>query len=207
MARFPVYIVRHGESESNADPEIGSWVNPGLTGKGVKQVTALAERLENELDQPVLLVTSDMKRAVETAKIIGDKLSVSPSLDAGLREYDYGFSPEVSKEEADKLRVEPSGKPVYWQPYPNGETVRGIFRRAGETMTRLLEAQDKTMIIISHSFIIDKILTWWIGYPEEELPTRIFFTRNASLTKLGYTPSGERGLLYVNETSHLVEID
>ncbi len=67
----------------------------------------------------------------------------------------------------------------------------------------MVENQKEVLVVVSHSYIIDKILNWWIGFPEEELKSLIYYTANASISRLGYTPHGEHGLLCVNDTSHL----
>lgn len=83
----PILIVRHGQAENNVNEEISGWSDPSLTEIGVKQSDVVAERLFREISrQDVVLYTSPLKRAYETAEIIGKLLNVSPVVDEGLVE-------------------------------------------------------------------------------------------------------------------------
>ena len=90
--RAPVYLVRHGQSEWNVlRLTQGQTMHPPLTATGRLQAAAAADSLALELaGRPVRLLTSDLTRAVETARIIGERLGVEPALDARLREQHLG---------------------------------------------------------------------------------------------------------------------
>jgi probable phosphoglycerate mutase len=80
-------LVRHGQSEWNA---LGRWqghADPPLTDLGRRQARHAAQRLA-PLER---IVSSDLRRAAETADIIGDEWSVdAPARVAALRERDAG---------------------------------------------------------------------------------------------------------------------
>jgi broad specificity phosphatase PhoE len=70
MARL--YLVRHGEPS-------GTWADsadPGLTERGREQAQAAADRLR--LLQPKQIVTSPLRRAVETAMPLSSAMSLPP---------------------------------------------------------------------------------------------------------------------------------
>lgn len=46
---MPIILIRHGEAESNVNPEIGSWPDPSLTEKGRELVSALVMRLKETI--------------------------------------------------------------------------------------------------------------------------------------------------------------
>ena len=76
---MPIILVRHGESESNVGKLMGGWTDTPLTELGLKQAEATARRLKTELrGQPCIIVSSDLKRAMQTAKVIGSALGVEP---------------------------------------------------------------------------------------------------------------------------------
>jgi probable phosphoglycerate mutase len=82
-------IVRHGESEANVLRIFSNrgWVH-GLTDAGRRQAQALAGDLAGE---PVsALYASPLRRAAETAQILGDALEIGYELTDALREYDCG---------------------------------------------------------------------------------------------------------------------
>lgn len=204
LERKPILIIRHGEAISNKDPQLGPWMNTGLSELGTKQVEALALRLSNEYtNTPVSIVSSDLNRAYESAEILGEWLGVKPVVNKGIRQFNFGFGSEVSVEESERMKRKTTGRIIDWRPYSTSESVRELYNRVGNTMTELVENQKDFLIVVSHSYIIDKILNWWIGYPEEELKSLIFYTANASISRLGYYREDEHGLLCVNGTTHL----
>ncbi len=91
LYNFPmrVYFVRHGESEANVLEVIANrgW-RDGLTEKGRRQAYELATRLQEEVITEIYC--SPLKRAVETANIVGTKLGLPVTVTDGLREFDCG---------------------------------------------------------------------------------------------------------------------
>ena len=74
-----LYIVRHGETEYNARGICqGQKLNIGLTEDGRRQAKAAAAKLENS--NAGALYTSPLRRAYETAQIIGHHLHLRACL-------------------------------------------------------------------------------------------------------------------------------
>lgn len=71
-----VYFIRHGESKSNFDNiHAGSEVDTGLTECGIEQAIKTGEYLAS-LDKNInYIYSSPMKRAIETAEHIRDKIN------------------------------------------------------------------------------------------------------------------------------------
>jgi len=82
-----VLLVRHGQSEWNADGRWQGQADPPLTDLGRHQALHAAKNL-GVVDA---IVASDLQRATETAVIIANELGVGPLvLEPGLRERDAG---------------------------------------------------------------------------------------------------------------------
>ena len=79
MMQKRLYIVRHGETEYNAKGICqGQKLDVGLTDTGRQQAKIAAAKLENF---PVgAIYTSPMRRAFETAQIIGHHLHLKPQI-------------------------------------------------------------------------------------------------------------------------------
>jgi len=99
-----LYFVRHGESEANVLRVISNrgWVHP-LTEKGRQQAHDLAEKLRDA--GIVKIYTSPMRRAVQTAEILGQILGVEFEITDALREFDCGIAEGRADEEAWKLHA------------------------------------------------------------------------------------------------------
>jgi broad specificity phosphatase PhoE len=201
---MPIILIRHGEAENNVNPEIGSWHNPSLTETGRKQATALGLRLEKSLrDTDCTLYTSHKKRAVETAEILSRYLSVTPIGETELEEYRHGLDPETSMSEARTYWGEPCTPVKHWRPYRTGESVEEIFERASKVIEKINGPDDKLVLVVSHSWLIDKMISYWIGFKIDYLPPSIFQTTNSSITVLSHNRHGDRVLERMNDTSHL----
>ncbi len=81
-------LIRHGRSTWNAVKRIQGQADPPLDDLGREQARLLAERLRET--PPVALYTSPLRRAQETAEIIGDALGLPVTPDERLKEYDVG---------------------------------------------------------------------------------------------------------------------
>src|SRR5690606_25454710 len=83
-----IWLIRHAESAWNA---MGLWqghADPGLSARGIAQAEALARELAGSGIEAI--VASDLRRARETARILGAALGLEPAIDARLRERDLG---------------------------------------------------------------------------------------------------------------------
>src|SRR4051812_42359228 len=82
------WLVRHGETADNAARIFQGQGGRGLNAHGRAQAARLAERLRRS--PPQAIVASDLERATETARIVGEACSIPVELDADLREVDLG---------------------------------------------------------------------------------------------------------------------
>ncbi len=83
-------FARHGESEANLRRTIANRADgPGLTAAGREQVARLAAALG---DVPIgRVVASPLRRAVESAELLGSALGVEVDVSEALREFDCGI--------------------------------------------------------------------------------------------------------------------
>lgn len=81
-------LVRHGETPGNREGRYQTHDTP-LSSEGRLQAVVLAERLAAEPPFDALY-TSDLRRAMETAEILGARLGLTPVCRTGLRELDVG---------------------------------------------------------------------------------------------------------------------
>ena len=83
-----LYMVRHGQTDWNLEHKIQGTYDIGLNAAGRAQVALTAEKLKRfNLGK---IVSSDLRRAVQTAEIMGNMLNITVEYDARLREYNFG---------------------------------------------------------------------------------------------------------------------
>jgi len=83
------YFLRHGESVNNKKDLVNGWTDCSLTDTGREQARIAAGILKKE---PIArIVTSDLKRAVETAEIVASELNFPVEKYPELRERNWGI--------------------------------------------------------------------------------------------------------------------
>jgi broad specificity phosphatase PhoE len=114
-------LVRHGETDWNADGRLQGHTDRPLTDFGRRQARQLAEELsEQELEA---IYSSDLARARETAEVVGERLELPVVLDPDLREKNWGTWEGLTAVERD--RVEFAGESTQ----EHQERILGALRR------------------------------------------------------------------------------
>jgi len=99
-----IFLVRHGEAEDDLDDSYGGAADHKLTPKGESQARELAEELRAESIEKIY--TSPQRRALTTATIIANELSISDAVCVveDLRERNsYGVLSGIPKNKAAEL--------------------------------------------------------------------------------------------------------
>jgi broad specificity phosphatase PhoE len=94
-------LVRHGETDWNADGLLQGHTDRPLSDFGRRQARQLAEELEGEPFDAIY--ASDLARARETAEIAGERLGLPIVLDPDLREKDWGSWEGLTAVERDRV--------------------------------------------------------------------------------------------------------
>jgi broad specificity phosphatase PhoE len=182
----------------------GGWTDTGLTDLGRRQAACLAARLKQELEgTSVRLVCSDLKRALQTAEVIGREIGVIPQLIPEIREFNNGIAAGMLREEADKIRRELTEPFIDWQPYPEAETWRQFYWRVAGCMGRLIEDQGSLLLVVTHGGTLVNIVAWWLRLDDEMLSKVSFNAHPTSISVLGVNQWGEHVLERLNDTAHL----
>jgi probable phosphoglycerate mutase len=92
-------VVRHGETDWNAQLRFQGHADPSLNALGREQARGLADELAGAHVQAVY--SSDLARARETAEIVGERLGVPVVPRAELREIDVGEWQGLTRGEID----------------------------------------------------------------------------------------------------------
>lgn len=95
-------FVRHGNTEWNTLGKIQGQTDIPLSGLGVSQAQALAQRLYIDQEQWDAIISSDLQRAHETARIIAGKLDI-PHLDSDIRLRERYFGDIEGTTESERL--------------------------------------------------------------------------------------------------------
>jgi 2,3-bisphosphoglycerate-dependent phosphoglycerate mutase len=94
-------LVRHGETDWNADGRLQGHTDRPLSDFGRRQARQLAEELAAESLEAIY--ASDLARARETAEIVGERLGLPVVLEPDLREKDWGTWEGLTAVERDRV--------------------------------------------------------------------------------------------------------
>jgi len=198
----PLILIRHGQAEHQVKEITGGWSDTGLTGHGKEQAAWLSRRLREDLDgRPLSLGSSSLKRARQTAEIIGAALGLPVEIHPELADLNNGIAAGKSHTEAKALALPLSRPWVDWRPYPEAETWREFYARIASFMERFTAQQSGPAILVTHFANIDLMVSWWLRLPVESATH--FEIGLASLTVLTISKYGERAVERLNDTAHL----
>jgi probable phosphoglycerate mutase len=204
MKDTTLFLIRHGETVSNVN---GVWQggqgDDPLNERGWAQSLAVATYLAQYL--PIgALYTSDLRRAVETAEIIGKRLKLPVQMHAGLREYNFGAlegsttAEVIAKWQAllDRWRTDPSVRP------PGGESAIDFAMRVGGALQEIIaHHQAERVAVVAHGGSLSVGLAVLLGELDK---WRAYQMSNCGVTIVTMSPSPT--ITTFDETFHLVDI-
>jgi uncharacterized phosphatase len=134
-------LVRHGETDWNAELRVQGHADPPLNARGREQARALVESLRGEHIDAIY--SSDLARARETAEIVGAALSLEVYLDSGLREFDTGNWTGLTR---DEIRARFGADHRH-----DGETREQLIARVRAALERIRDAHPgERVLVVSH---------------------------------------------------------
>ncbi|WP_433431273.1 bifunctional RNase H/acid phosphatase [Nonomuraea sp. CA-141351] len=197
-------LLRHGETELSVERRFSGLGDAELTPSGLAQAAAAAERLSREPYRLDVIITSPLKRAMQTAEAVAQRTGLDVEVDEDLRELDFGeweghtFT-EVQRRWPAELAAwlaDPEIAP------PGGESFASTARRVQAAGERLVERYEgKTVLAVSHVTPIKMLLRLALMAPLESL-YRMHLDL-ACLSLIEYYADGPAVVKSFNDTSHL----
>lgn len=148
-----IYLIRHGETTGDIENRYGGDYDDHLTDKGKEQARELANKLDGKDIE--MIYHSPRIRAVETAKILGNKLGVRLKAVDDVRERNnYGVLTGMVKSEAKKKypkEIEKLEKIQLYHKVKGSEDYEHFKKRVINAFNEIIEDDKyKTVAIISH---------------------------------------------------------
>lgn len=134
----------HATSTDNEAGVASGFADVPLSPLGLQQAQRRASDYAHE--QVAAAFASDLQRAAVTAQIAFAGRDIPLTLDARLRECDYGDWTQFPKEKIDEAFPQ-----RLTEPFPNGESVQDVVKRVGAFLRDALRDYDgQTIAIITH---------------------------------------------------------
>ena len=151
-----IYLMRHGETEWNAQHRLQGRQNTDLTAAGKQQAVAYGERLNREplSHSKARIISSPLKRALDTATIVAGALGVPTGrieIEPRIIEIDMGrwdglTWDEVQRDDGEAYAHRRTDR---WNvPVPGGESFSDVASRVGQWLSEV--EKNQTIIAVSH---------------------------------------------------------
>lgn len=143
-------LVRHGETDWNADGRLQGQTDRPLSDFGRAQARQLADELEPE--RFAAIYSSDLSRARETADAVGERLELPVVLDPDLRERDWGTWEGLTAVERDRVEFV-------------GESTEAHQERILRALRRISERHpgDGQVLVVTHGGSMRRVQTAALG--------------------------------------------
>ena len=184
-----VYLVRHGETQWNAERRIQGQSDSPLTAKGEQQAWQVAERARTL--GITHIISSDLGRTQQTARIIAEACGCDIILDPRLRELDMGV---LEKRHVDTLTEQEEG----WRRtlvngtedgrIPEGESMQELSVRVQAALADCLKLPEGSRpLLVSHGIALGCLVSTILGLPA--FAERRLRLRNCSISRIDYQES------------------
>jgi broad specificity phosphatase PhoE len=189
MSQHELLLARHGETEWSASGRHTSRTDLPLTADGRRMAQRLAPRLSER--RFALVLTSPLRRAVETCKLAG--LEEQAQVQEELGEWDYGDYEGLTTAQIHRRRP---GWSLWRDGCPNGETSADVGARADRVIGEV-RAADGDAVAFGHGHMLRVLAARWLGLPPED--GALFALGTGTLSTLGY----EHGTAVIRSWSEL----
>ena len=196
-----VYLVRHGETQWNAERRIQGQSDSPLTAKGEQQAMQVATRAK-ELGI-THIISSDLGRTRRTAEIIAQACGCDILLDPRLRELNMGVLEtrnidSLTQEEENWRRQLVNGTKD--GRIPQGESMLELSERMHSALASCLELpQGSRPLLVSHGIALGCLVSTILGLPA--WAERRLRLRNCSISRVDYQESQWLASGWVVETA------
>ena len=199
-----ICLVRHGETEWNAERRIQGQIDIGLNAAGLRQAEAAGRWLKAAGISA--LYASDLKRAWATGQAIGQAVGVQPVPVPELRERRYGIIEGFTYAEAESRY--PDGYAAFEgrnadYAFEHGESLKVMYERVTGKLKELAQRHlGESIVVVVHGGVLDVINRFVRGNPLE-MP-RDFLIPNAGINWISAV-DGRWTVETWGETAHLAD--
>lgn len=167
-----IWLIRHGETAWNAEQRLQGWRDIPLNEAGKQQAKSVQRYLQQQKITFDAVLTSDLKRAIETAEIAFEGYPTVLNQDAQLRERNYGIYEGHPWQNLIQLPDQPTPEINLRNPkldVPEGESLTVFHERVIQAFNRIaVERPTQRLAIVAHGGVIEMV---WRNIKKIELTT------------------------------------
>jgi broad specificity phosphatase PhoE len=201
-----VLLIRHGQSQGNAERRFGGHTATPLSELGRAQADATARSLASE--NITAIYSSDLLRAVQTAEPLARETGLSINQTGAFRERSVGLMEGLTFEDAAAAHPEEYAALLrrdFEHVLAGGESYRQLLDRASARLDRAIEENaGGAVAVFSHTGTICILVLHLLGALDApELKPVWISSSNCGVTRFAIQRGGLTRLLNTNDTRHL----
>ncbi|QWZ64852.1 histidine phosphatase family protein [Aeromonas sp. FDAARGOS 1417] len=153
-------VIRHAETQANAEGRYQGSLDIGLNDDGVRQIFCLAEKVAVAQQPFDRLLASPLLRTRESAAILSRQLGLPVELVPAFRERDVGLFEGLTQVEARTRYPELWARNItrrWAEAPPGGETIDEVIARVSQGLTELASTmptmQGERVLLVAHGVV------------------------------------------------------
>jgi len=204
-----VLLIRHGQSKGNAERRFGGHTATPLSARGRNQAEATARTLMSE--SVTAIYSSDLARAMETARPLANRTGLPIQDTTAFRERDVGVMEGLTFEDAAQQHPEQYAALLrrdFEHVLSGGESYRQLLDRARQKLDDVIEENRGGKIaVFSHTGTICILALHLMGALDApELKPVWISSANCGIARFELRDDGFVRVLTINDTSHLAQL-
>lgn len=199
-----IITVQHTQSVHHTNGMVGSWTDWDLTDLGREQADHIGRKLKDELSgKDVIMYSSDLKRAQQTAEEIAKYLGVKPILRQELRERNLG---KCCGKSVQWLRenIECPEKTVDDRLFSDGESRRDAWNRLKPFYDEVMSGSEETILIVSHGDLLSIWNAMYLGLPVESFYQVDIHGAAGGVSHMFVHDDGKHQIKNINDMSYIL---
>ena len=199
-----IITIQHTQSVHHTNGMVGSWTDWDLSDTGKAQAENIGRKLSEEFkDRKFVMYSSDLKRAQQTAEIVGKHMGLEPILTKALRERNLG---KCCGKSVQWLRenIECQEKTVDDRMFSDAESRRDEWNRLLPFFNEIMNSDDENIIIVSHGDLLSAFNSMWLGLDIESMNSAEIFGLAGGVSLMFENNEGKRIVKKISDMQYIV---
>lgn len=198
-----IITIQHTQSIHHTNGMVGSWTDWDLSELGIQQAKRIGEKLKVELaDRELVMYSSDLKRAKQTAENVGEYLGISPVLRTELRERNLGRCCGKSVKWL-RENLEKQERTIDDRLFSDAESRRDEWNRLKPFFEEVMGNEEENIIIVSHGDLLSVFNAMFLGLDVESLNQAEMFGLAGGVSYMFENNDGKRFIKKISDMSYI----
>ena len=198
-----IITIQHTQSIHHTNGMVGSWTDWDLSELGIQQAKRIGEKLKVELaDRELVMYSSDLKRAKQTAENVGEYLGISPVLRTELRERNLGRCCGKSVKWL-RENLEKQERTIDDRLFSDAESRRDEWNRLKPFFEEVMGNEEENIIIVSHGDLLSVFNAMFLGLGVESLNQAEMFGLAGGVSFMFENNDGKRFIKKISDMSYI----